>query len=62
LVQQAPSIPIRLIQSHLADLVGASRMQVSRVLHEYRQRGYISIDRRHHVVLHERAALARCCL
>jgi CRP/FNR family cyclic AMP-dependent transcriptional regulator len=54
-------IPLRLTQSDLASLAGASRARVNQVLAFYRQRGYISIDNAFHITVHDTAALAHRC-
>ena len=54
-------VPLRLTQSDLAGLVGASRVRVNQALSYYRRRGYLSLNRRNHVVLHDLDALARRC-
>ncbi len=54
-------IPVRLTQSDLADLVGASRVRVNQVLVDYKERGYISVSPNHHItVLDQKALLDRC--
>jgi len=52
-------IPIRLTQSDLADLVGASRFRVNQLLVGYKQRGVISVARDHHITIHDSDTLAR---
>lgn len=54
-------IPIRLTQADLAGLVGASRVRVNQVLVGYKRRRYISVDRSHRIVVHNRDALAQRC-
>jgi CRP-like cAMP-binding protein len=54
-------IPIRLTQNDLAGLVGASRVRVNQVLVGYRRRRYISVDRGHHIIVHNPTALAERC-
>ena len=54
-------IPIRLTQSDLASMVGASRVRVNQALGFYKRRGYLSVNRGHHIVLHDMAALERRC-
>jgi CRP/FNR family cyclic AMP-dependent transcriptional regulator len=53
-------IPLRLTQTDLADIVGASRVSVNHALMEYRQRGYLSIDSKHRITVHDADALAAC--
>jgi len=52
-------IPLRLTQTELAGLVGASRVRVNQALGYYRKRGNISIDRDHRITVHDEEALAR---
>ncbi len=52
-------IPLRLTQTDLAGLVGASRVRVNQALGYYRKRGSISLDRDHRIVVHDEEALAR---
>jgi len=52
-------IPIRLTQSDLAALVGASRVRVNQVLGYLRKRGLISIDSEGHFTVHDENALAQ---
>lgn len=54
-------IPIRLTQTDLAALVGASRVRVNQVLGDYRRRGLIAIDDLHRITVRDREALAREC-
>ena len=52
-------IPLRLTQSDLAGLVGASRVRVNQALGYFRKRGAISLDRDHRVTFHDEEALER---
>ncbi len=52
-------IPIRLTQSELAELAGASRVRVNQVINSYKQRAFISVDQNFHITVHDSAALAR---
>lgn len=52
-------IPLRLTQSDLAGMVGASRVRVNQALGYYRKQNYLSTNRRHRIILHDPAALAR---
>ncbi len=52
-------IPIRLTQSELAELAGASRVRVNQVVNSYKQRGYISIDPNFYITILDSSALAR---
>lgn len=51
-------IPLRLTQGDLAGLVGATRVRVNEVLVGYKKRGYLSVDGRYRVTIHDRDALA----
>ena len=52
-------IPLRLTQSELAGLVGASRVRVNQALGYYRKRGSISLDKDGRLVVHDEESLAR---
>ena len=52
-------IPIRLTQSDLAALVGATRVRTNQVIVSYKQRKYISVDQNHHITIHNYKALLR---
>jgi CRP/FNR family cyclic AMP-dependent transcriptional regulator len=54
-------IPIRLTQSDIADLVGASRERINQVIVSYKRQKYISVDRRYRITVHNRPALADRC-
>jgi CRP/FNR family cyclic AMP-dependent transcriptional regulator len=54
-------IPLRLTQSELAEIVGASRERVNQVLGEFKQRGAIAIDADHRIRVLQPAVLARHC-
>lgn len=54
-------IPIRLTQSDLADLVGASRVRVNQVLVDYKERNFISVAPNHRITVHNVQALAQRC-
>jgi CRP/FNR family cyclic AMP-dependent transcriptional regulator len=54
-------IPLRLTQSDLAGLVGASRVRVNQVLVFYRQSNYISINQDNRITILNREALLRRC-
>jgi len=54
-------IPLRLTQSDLAELVGASRERVNQVMVEFRQKGYLSVDSSHRILVHQPEDLARFC-
>jgi CRP/FNR family cyclic AMP-dependent transcriptional regulator len=55
------TVPIRLTQSDLADLVGASRERVNQVIVELKAKGAISVDSNHRIHVHRPADLARYC-
>lgn len=55
----ATRIPLRLSQSDLAGLAGASRSRVNQVLSYYRERGDISMDTDYRITLHQPEALAQ---
>ena len=50
-------IPIRLTQTDIANLVGASREHTNKILVSYKERGYISVDQKHHITIHNHNAL-----
>jgi CRP/FNR family cyclic AMP-dependent transcriptional regulator len=54
-------IPIRLTQGDIADLVGASRKRVNQVMVTFKQLGYISVDDRGRITVHDRQSLAQLC-
>lgn len=54
-------IPIRLTQSDLAEIVGASRERVNQVIVDFKHRGFISVDPDHRIRVHDRTGLARYC-
>jgi CRP/FNR family cyclic AMP-dependent transcriptional regulator len=54
-------IPLRLTQSDLAEIVGASRERVNQVVVDLKQRGLISVDPAHRIHVHNRRELARYC-
>jgi CRP/FNR family cyclic AMP-dependent transcriptional regulator len=55
------TIPFRLTQTDMADLVGASRVRVNHVLVYYKEQHYISVDQNYRITLHDKAALAQRC-
>jgi len=55
------TIPVRLTQSDLASLVGASRPQVNQALGFYKGRGLLATDRQHRTTVRDPAALAVYC-
>jgi CRP/FNR family transcriptional regulator, cyclic AMP receptor protein len=54
-------IGIRLTQTDLAGLVGASRESVNKVLGYFRRRGYLTLDDQHRITLLKPDELARRC-
>jgi CRP/FNR family transcriptional regulator, cyclic AMP receptor protein len=52
-------IPLRLTQTDLGGLVGASRVRVNQVLGYYRRRGEISLDKEGCIIVHDEEALTR---
>jgi CRP/FNR family transcriptional regulator, cyclic AMP receptor protein len=50
-------IPIRLTQTDIANLVGASREHTNKILVSYKDRGYLSVDQRLHITIHNLNAL-----
>lgn len=54
-------IPLRLTQTDLASLVGASRERVNQVVVEFKEKEFISVDPKHHITVHELQSLIDCC-
>lgn len=54
-------IPLRLTQSDLASIVGTSRERVNHVMVRFKEFGYISVDQRSQISIHDRKALAARC-
>jgi CRP/FNR family cyclic AMP-dependent transcriptional regulator len=52
-------IPLRLTQTDLAGLVGASRVRVNQALGYYRKRGSISLNKNHRIIVRDDVSLAR---
>lgn len=55
-------IPIRLTQSDLSHIIGASREQTNRVLVSYRTRGFLSVDPNHMMTIHKPELLTRLAM
>ena len=55
-------IPIRLTQSDIAGLIGATRERVNQVIVSYKREKYISVDRKYRVIVHNQEALSKRCL
>lgn len=54
-------IDLRLTQTDLGALVGASRESVNKVMGYFRRQGYISVDDRQQITVRNRQALQRLC-
>jgi CRP/FNR family cyclic AMP-dependent transcriptional regulator len=54
-------IPLRLTQSDLASMVGASRVRVNQAFGFYKRRNYISVNHDRHIVVHDVSSLSRRC-
>jgi len=54
-------IPVRLTQSELADLVGASRRRVNQVMVQFKQRGFIAVGEEGYISVKDRDNLSRLC-
>jgi len=54
-------IPIRLTQSDIANLVGASREHTNKILVSYKERGYLSVDQNYHITLQNLGAITSRC-
>jgi CRP/FNR family cyclic AMP-dependent transcriptional regulator len=54
-------IPIRLTQSDIANLVGASREHTNKILVSYKERGYLSVDQNYHITVQNLSALTSRC-
>jgi CRP/FNR family transcriptional regulator, cyclic AMP receptor protein len=54
-------IPIRLTQSDIAALVGATREHTNKILVSYKERGYISANQNYHLTVHNLQALIHRC-
>jgi CRP/FNR family cyclic AMP-dependent transcriptional regulator len=62
--QSAPDgtvrIPLRLTQSDLAGMVGATRASVNEVIGTFKQLGYLAVDgHQHHTILNQKALMQR---
>jgi CRP/FNR family cyclic AMP-dependent transcriptional regulator len=55
-------IPLRLTQSDLGEVVGASRERVNQAIVELKQNGYIRVDSDHRIQILDRQALTRYCV
>jgi CRP/FNR family cyclic AMP-dependent transcriptional regulator len=54
-------IPLRLTQSDLAELVGASRERVNQVMVEFRSKNLLAVDSTHRIQVQKPQELARFC-
>lgn len=54
-------IPMRLTQSDLAELIGASRVRVNHAFAALKRLGYLSTDTNRFIVIHDLDALTRLC-
>ena len=54
-------LPLRLRQSDLSDLVGASRVRVNQILNIFRRSGIISLDNQRHITICQPDKLAQLC-
>jgi CRP/FNR family cyclic AMP-dependent transcriptional regulator len=54
-------IPLRLTQSDLGEIVGASRERVNQVIGDFKQRGTIAVEGDHRIRVRNRRDLARFC-
>jgi len=54
-------IPLRLTQSDLGEIVGASRERVNQVIGDFKQRGTIAVEGDHRIRVRSRRDLARFC-
>ena len=54
-------IPLRLTQTDVASLVGASRERVNQVIVSFKESGFISVDSGHHFTVHDVQALIDRC-
>ena len=54
------TIPIRLTQNDLADIVGASRERVNQVMQHFKATGSIAVNRQYRITVHDMTDLRRC--
>jgi CRP/FNR family cyclic AMP-dependent transcriptional regulator len=55
-------IPLRLTQSDLGEVVGASRERVNQAIVLFKQQGYIAVDGEHRIHVLDRQGLTRYCV
>lgn len=58
---QGIRIPLRLTQTDVASLVGASRERVNQVIVDFKESGFISVDPTHRITVHSQDELVRRC-
>jgi CRP-like cAMP-binding protein len=58
-VKNGTLIPMRITQTELADMVGASRVRVNQILVYWKQHRYIAVDANHHITVLNKNALMR---
>ena len=54
------TIPIRLTQNDLGDVVGASRERVNQVMKHFKDNGCITVNNQYRITVHKMADLQRC--
>jgi len=59
--EEGTRIPLRLTQTDLAELVGASRERVNQVMVDFRQKGFLAVDSTHRILVHDPDGLADLC-
>lgn len=59
--EEGTMVPLRLTQSDLAELVGASRERVNQVMVDFRGKGFLTVDSSHRIVVHKPGELAKLC-
>lgn len=59
--EEGTLVPLRLTQSDLAELVGASRERVNQVMVDFRGKGFLTVDSSHRIVVHKPGELAKLC-
>ena len=59
--EEGKLVPLRLTQSDLAELVGASRERVNQVMVDFRGKGFLTVDSSHRIVVHRPGELAKLC-
>jgi CRP/FNR family transcriptional regulator, cyclic AMP receptor protein len=57
----AVMIPMRLTQTDLAELIGASRVRVNYAFASFKRRGYLSVTGEYQIIIHNIEALVRLC-